>query len=152
MSEDNEFHKMKVHKFMTFHCTLWRNGKPIQDSPSHLSKMVVREKFWYACSPCEMKSCYFFWNYYLTYKHKWLKCLSYLTDTFQVSVNWTFHVRVHLWRYFLLMTKVKQSLKKKKIRFWKSCVAKEITECFPTFHDFLPESETSLFCQKLLQN
>jgi hypothetical protein len=42
MSEDNEFHKMKAHKSMTFHCALWRNGKPIQDSvTSHLSKMVV---------------------------------------------------------------------------------------------------------------
>ena len=42
MSEDNEFHKMEAHEFMTFHCTLWRNGKPIQDSvTSHVSKMVV---------------------------------------------------------------------------------------------------------------
>jgi len=39
--------------------------------------------------------------------------LSYLTDTFQVSVNWTYHFRVHLWHYFLLMTKLKQSWKKK---------------------------------------
>ena len=42
MSEDNEFHKIKDHEFMTFHCALWRNGKPIQDSvTSHVSKMVV---------------------------------------------------------------------------------------------------------------
>lgn len=41
------------------------------------------------------------------------------------------------------MTKLKQSWKKK-IQFWESRVTKEITECFPKFHDFLSESETPL--------
>jgi hypothetical protein len=32
MSEDSEFCKIEAHEFITFHCALWSNGKPIQDS------------------------------------------------------------------------------------------------------------------------
>lgn len=42
MSENSEFYQIESHEFITFHCALWRNGKPVQDSvTSRVSKMVV---------------------------------------------------------------------------------------------------------------
>jgi hypothetical protein len=44
MSEDNEFHKIEAHEFMNFHCTLWRNGKPIQDSVASHGRWLCQGK------------------------------------------------------------------------------------------------------------
>jgi hypothetical protein len=69
----------------------------------------------------------------LTYKHKWLQRLSYLTDNVSSLSELKLSLQGTSVTLFSAYDKIEGKLKKK-THFWKSCV-KEITECFPTFCD-----------------